>query len=105
MHSEIERFEFIPKPHYTYYKNIRNRVVDVLTEKLMEEYEKLGILVDGDDQICSSWNLQKRSLKKKLGKVTCHQIYTWKLPKVSYHHGNLYKECRDSLEEIQPSNE
>lgn len=50
MRSEIGGFEFMPKPPPTYYKNLRNRVADVLTEKQMEECDELGILVDRDDQ-------------------------------------------------------
>lgn len=48
--SELGGFDFMPKPPPTYYKNLRNRVADVLTEKQMEECEELGILVDRDDQ-------------------------------------------------------
>lgn len=50
MRSEIGGFEFMPKPPPTYYKNLRNRVADILTEKQMEECDELGILVDRDDQ-------------------------------------------------------
>jgi len=50
MRSDIGGFEFMPKPPPTYYKNLRNRVADILTEKQMEECDELGILVDRDDQ-------------------------------------------------------
>jgi len=50
MRSDIGGFEFMPKPPPTYYKNLRNRAADVLTEKQMDECEELGILVDRDDQ-------------------------------------------------------
>ena len=50
MRSDIGGFEFMPKPAPTYYKNLRNRAADVLSEKQMEECEEMGILVDRDDQ-------------------------------------------------------
>ncbi|MQL97321.1 hypothetical protein Taro_030010 [Colocasia esculenta] len=43
-------FEFMPPPPPTYYRNLRRRAADVLTEAQMEECEKLGVLVDRDDQ-------------------------------------------------------
>lgn len=48
--SGIGGFEFMPSPPPTYYKNLRNRAADVLTEEQMKECEDLGILVDRDDQ-------------------------------------------------------
>ncbi|PON52064.1 4-hydroxyphenylpyruvate dioxygenase [Parasponia andersonii] len=43
-------FEFMPSPPPTYYKNLKNRAGDVLTEEQIKECEELGILVDRDDQ-------------------------------------------------------
>lgn len=43
-------FDFMPKPPPAYYRNLRNRVADILTETQMNECEELGILVDRDDQ-------------------------------------------------------
>lgn len=40
--SELGGFDFMPKSPPTYYKNLRNRVADVLTEKQMEKCEELG---------------------------------------------------------------
>eukprot|EP00252_Welwitschia_mirabilis_P000880 TRINITY_DN1086_c0_g1_i1.p1 TRINITY_DN1086_c0_g1~~TRINITY_DN1086_c0_g1_i1.p1 ORF type:complete len:434 (+),score=30.41 TRINITY_DN1086_c0_g1_i1:57-1358(+) len=48
--SYVGGFEFMPKPPPTYYKNLRKRAADILTEKQMEDCEDLGILVDRDDQ-------------------------------------------------------
>ena len=48
--SEIGGFEFMPPPPPTYFRNLRKRVKDVLTEEEMEACEELGILVDRDDQ-------------------------------------------------------
>nr|O23920.1 RecName: Full=4-hydroxyphenylpyruvate dioxygenase; AltName: Full=4-hydroxyphenylpyruvic acid oxidase; Short=4HPPD; Short=HPD; Short=HPPDase [Daucus carota]AAC49815.1 4-hydroxyphenylpyruvate dioxygenase [Daucus carota] len=43
-------FEFMPSPPPTYYKNLKNRVGDVLSDEQIKECEDLGILVDRDDQ-------------------------------------------------------
>ncbi|KAK4484312.1 hypothetical protein RD792_006889 [Penstemon davidsonii] len=43
-------FDFMPSPPSTYYRNLKSRVGDVLSEEQIEECEKLGILVDRDDQ-------------------------------------------------------
>ncbi|KNA09446.1 hypothetical protein SOVF_153380 [Spinacia oleracea] len=48
--SGLGGFEFMPSPPPTYYRNMRNRVGDVLNEDQMKECEELGILVDKDDQ-------------------------------------------------------
>ncbi|KAL0354298.1 UNVERIFIED_CONTAM: 4-hydroxyphenylpyruvate dioxygenase [Sesamum angustifolium] len=40
----------MPSPPPTYYKNLKSRAGDVLTDEQIEECEKLGILVDRDDQ-------------------------------------------------------
>ncbi|XP_021724576.1 4-hydroxyphenylpyruvate dioxygenase-like [Chenopodium quinoa] len=48
--SGLGGFEFMPAPPPTYYRNLRNRVGDVLSEEQMKECEELGILVDKDDQ-------------------------------------------------------
>eukprot|EP01018_Ginkgo_biloba_P030703 Gb_36778 [translate_table: standard] len=50
MRSDIGGFEFMPKPPPTYYKNLRKRAADVLTEEQMQRCDELGILVDRDDQ-------------------------------------------------------
>eukprot|EP00249_Psilotum_nudum_P024632 c29244_g1_i1 orf=620-1957(+) len=50
MRTHLGGFDFMPSPPPTYYKNLRNRAADVLTEEQMDECEKLGILVDRDDQ-------------------------------------------------------
>ncbi|KAK1327114.1 hypothetical protein QJS10_CPA01g00754 [Acorus calamus] len=43
-------FDFMPAPPPTYYKNLRGRVGDVLSEEQMKECEELGLLADRDDQ-------------------------------------------------------
>ncbi|XP_052207496.1 4-hydroxyphenylpyruvate dioxygenase [Diospyros lotus] len=48
--SGVGGFEFMPPPPPTYYRSLRNRAGDVLTEEQMTECEELGILVDRDDQ-------------------------------------------------------
>lgn len=48
--SGLGGFEFMPSPPPTYYRNLRNRAADVLSEEQMKECEELGILVDKDDQ-------------------------------------------------------
>lgn len=48
--SGVGGFEFMPSPPPTYYKNLKNRAGDVLTEEQIKECEELGILVDRDDQ-------------------------------------------------------
>lgn len=50
MRTHLGGFEFMPKPPSTYYRNLRNRVADILTEAQMVLCEELGILVDRDDQ-------------------------------------------------------
>ncbi|GAB2215227.1 hypothetical protein Droror1_Dr00019608 [Drosera rotundifolia] len=49
--SRLGGFEFMPGPPETYYRNVRGRVgEDVLSDEQIRECEKLGILVDRDDQ-------------------------------------------------------
>jgi len=48
--SVVGGFEFMPSPPVTYYRNLKNRVGDVLSDELIKECEELGILVDRDDQ-------------------------------------------------------
>ncbi|WCJ22364.1 4-hydroxyphenylpyruvate dioxygenase [Euphorbia peplus] len=48
--SFIGGFEFMPPPPPTYYRNLKNRAADVLSDEQIKECEKLGILVDRDDQ-------------------------------------------------------
>lgn len=48
--SGVGGFEFMPSPPPTYYRNLKNRAEDVLTEEQIKECEELGILVDRDDQ-------------------------------------------------------
>nr|ACN78586.1 4-hydroxyphenylpyruvate dioxygenase [Lactuca sativa] len=48
--SGIGGLEFMPSPPPTYYRNLKNRVGDVLTDEEIKECEELGILVDRDDQ-------------------------------------------------------
>lgn len=48
--SGVGGFEFMPSPPPTYYKNLKNRAGDVLTDEQIKECEELGILVDRDDQ-------------------------------------------------------
>ncbi|XP_077244473.1 4-hydroxyphenylpyruvate dioxygenase [Tasmannia lanceolata] len=48
--SGVGGFEFMPSPPPTYYRNLKKRVGDVLTEEQMKECEDLGILVDRDEQ-------------------------------------------------------
>eukprot|EP00250_Pteridium_aquilinum_P020873 c24974_g2_i1 orf=180-1487(+) len=50
MRTHLGGFDFMPKPPSTYYRNLRNRVADILTESQMVQCEELGILVDRDDQ-------------------------------------------------------
>nr|DAD43730.1 TPA_asm: hypothetical protein HUJ06_001960 [Nelumbo nucifera] len=48
--SAVGGFEFMPSPPPTYYRNLKNRAGDVLTDEQIKECEDLGILVDRDDQ-------------------------------------------------------
>ncbi|KAM1633988.1 hypothetical protein TB2_011939 [Malus domestica] len=48
--SDVGRFQFMPAPPSTYYRNLKKRVGDVLTNEQIKECEELGILVDRDDQ-------------------------------------------------------
>ncbi|XP_074273066.1 4-hydroxyphenylpyruvate dioxygenase isoform X2 [Silene latifolia] len=48
--SGLGGFEFMPAPPPTYYRNLKARVGDVLSEEKIKECEELGILVDKDDQ-------------------------------------------------------
>ncbi|KAM7251995.1 hypothetical protein ACFE04_023878 [Oxalis oulophora] len=48
--SFVGGFEFMPPPPPTYYKNLKNRVGDILSDEQIKECEELGILVDRDDQ-------------------------------------------------------
>ncbi|XP_057441351.1 4-hydroxyphenylpyruvate dioxygenase [Lotus japonicus] len=48
--SGVGGFEFMPSPPPTYYKNLKNRVGDVLSDDQIKQCEELGILVDRDDQ-------------------------------------------------------
>ncbi|CAN4084557.1 unnamed protein product [Withania somnifera] len=48
--SGIGGFEFMPSPPPTYYKNLKRRAGDILTDEQIQECEELGILVDRDDQ-------------------------------------------------------
>jgi 4-hydroxyphenylpyruvate dioxygenase-like putative hemolysin len=40
----------MPSPPPTYYKNLKSRAGDVLSDEQIKECEELGILVDRDDQ-------------------------------------------------------
>ncbi|KAF8083152.1 hypothetical protein N665_0790s0015 [Sinapis alba] len=48
--SSVGGFDFMPSPPPTYYKNLKKRVGDVLSDEQIKECEVLGILVDRDDQ-------------------------------------------------------
>ncbi|KAG6776297.1 hypothetical protein POTOM_019803 [Populus tomentosa] len=48
--SAVGGFEFMPSPPPTYYKNLKSRAGDVLSDEQIKECEELGILVDRDDQ-------------------------------------------------------
>lgn len=48
--SYVGGFEFMPSPPPTYYKNLKSRAGDVLSDEQIKECEELGILVDKDDQ-------------------------------------------------------
>ncbi|WJZ82755.1 hypothetical protein VitviT2T_002485 [Vitis vinifera] len=48
--SGVGRFEFMPSPLPTYYRNMKKRAGNVLTDDQIKECEDLGILVDKDDQ-------------------------------------------------------
>nr|AXY96394.1 4-hydroxyphenylpyruvate dioxygenase [Chrysanthemum x morifolium] len=48
--SSVGGFEFMPAPPPTYYRNLKKRVGDVLSDEQINECEELGILVDRDDQ-------------------------------------------------------
>ncbi|KAK3006045.1 hypothetical protein RJ639_017335 [Escallonia herrerae] len=48
--SGVGGFEFMPSPPPTYYRNLKNRAGDVLSDEQIKECEELGILVDRDDQ-------------------------------------------------------
>jgi len=43
-------FDFMPKPSNDYYKNLPEKIGDILTKEQYEEIEKLGLLADKDDQ-------------------------------------------------------
>ena len=48
--SGVGGFDFMPSLPPTYYKNLKKRVGDVLSDEQIRECEELGILVDRDDQ-------------------------------------------------------
>ncbi|KAL8031160.1 hypothetical protein ABFX02_13G007200 [Erythranthe guttata] len=48
--SCIGGFDFMPSPPPTYYRNLKSRAGDVLSDEQIQECEELGILVDRDDQ-------------------------------------------------------
>uniref|UniRef100_A0A7N0VGH8 4-hydroxyphenylpyruvate dioxygenase n=1 Tax=Kalanchoe fedtschenkoi TaxID=63787 RepID=A0A7N0VGH8_KALFE len=48
--SSVGGFDFMPSPPPTYYKNLKKRAGDVLSDEQIKECEELGILVDRDDQ-------------------------------------------------------
>ena len=48
--SGVGRFEFITSPLPTYYRNMKKKAGNVLTDDQIKECEDLGILVDKDDQ-------------------------------------------------------
>ncbi|KVI09294.1 4-hydroxyphenylpyruvate dioxygenase-like [Cynara cardunculus var. scolymus] len=48
--SGVGGFEFMPSPPPTYYRNLKKRAGDVLSDEQIKECEELGILVDRDDQ-------------------------------------------------------
>ncbi|KAL6137169.1 hypothetical protein ACLB2K_062464 [Fragaria x ananassa] len=48
--SGIGGFDFMPSPPPTYYRNLKKRAGDVLSDEEIKECEELGILVDRDDQ-------------------------------------------------------
>ncbi|KAL9394736.1 hypothetical protein Peur_014021 [Populus x canadensis] len=48
--SAVGGFEFMPSPPPTYYKNLKSRAGEVLSDEQIKECEELGILVDRDDQ-------------------------------------------------------
>ncbi|KAJ9685976.1 hypothetical protein PVL29_015051 [Vitis rotundifolia] len=48
--SGVGGFDFMPSPPPTYYRNVKKRAGDVLTDDQIKECEELGILVDKDDQ-------------------------------------------------------
>uniref|UniRef100_A0A6N2KM13 4-hydroxyphenylpyruvate dioxygenase n=1 Tax=Salix viminalis TaxID=40686 RepID=A0A6N2KM13_SALVM len=48
--SAVGGFEFMPSPPPTYYKNLKSRAGDVLSDEQIKQCEELGILVDRDDQ-------------------------------------------------------
>jgi 4-hydroxyphenylpyruvate dioxygenase len=50
MVSELGGFEFMESPGPSYYKSLRSRLGDSLTESQYNELEELGILADKDDQ-------------------------------------------------------
>ncbi|CAK7346648.1 unnamed protein product [Dovyalis caffra] len=48
--SAVGGFDFMPSPPPTYYKKLKSRAGDVLSDEQIKECEELGILVDRDDQ-------------------------------------------------------
>lgn len=48
--SGVGGFEFMPSPPPTYYRNLKSRTGEVLSDDQIKECEELGILVDRDDQ-------------------------------------------------------
>ncbi|OMO49764.1 4-hydroxyphenylpyruvate dioxygenase [Corchorus olitorius] len=48
--SAVGGFEFMPPPPPTYYRNLKKRVGDVLSDEQIKECEELGVMVDRDDQ-------------------------------------------------------
>lgn len=48
--SGLGGFQFLPPPPPTYFKNLKGRAGDILSEEKMKDCEELEILVDRDDQ-------------------------------------------------------
>ena len=48
--SSVGGFDFMAPPLPTYYRNLKKRAEDVLSDKQIKECEELGIVVDRDDQ-------------------------------------------------------
>ncbi|XP_023768795.1 4-hydroxyphenylpyruvate dioxygenase [Lactuca sativa] len=48
--SVVGGFEFMPPPPPTYYRNLKNRAADVLSDEQMNACEEFGILVDRDNE-------------------------------------------------------
>ncbi|KAM7490844.1 hypothetical protein LguiA_033765 [Lonicera macranthoides] len=75
--SGVGGFEFMPAPPPTYYRNLKNRAGDVLSDEQIKECEELGILVDRDDQ-----GTLLQIFTKPLGDRYVFRIFCWNVESI-----------------------